>query len=157
MWTWCESSVAAAWHKTTCVWFSSKLLLLILIIEVNNTHVFFPSSHLYSPVLSTSPFLCFTLSPFQTHKHTHRNLPQLILALFGGERRQSLQESVHMWNVKYWNCTITRHSEVPHSCCFWCCWCYFCCAPSVCCSAYSRVGQIAVGRVTDCYWKVHYF
>lgn len=53
------------------------------------------------------------LSPSQTRKHTHRNLPQHILALFGGERRQSLQESVHMWNVKYWNCTIIKTQWSP--------------------------------------------
>lgn len=51
-----------------------------------------------------------------SHAHTQvltENLPQHTLALFGGERRQSLQESVHMWNVKYWNCTITERVWSP--------------------------------------------
>ncbi len=53
------------------------------------------------------PFsISFTLSSFPPSHTLTKDLPQLIQALYGGERWQSLQEYVHMWNVKYWNCTI---------------------------------------------------
>lgn len=73
--------------------------------SVSQNHFALPHTHLFPSFhLRPQVFPLYASPSFPTH--SHRNLLQLILALSGGERWQSRQEYVHMWNVKYWNCII---------------------------------------------------
>lgn len=94
------SSAAAAWHKANkyyCFYYLPRENIR----KLSSLH---PPFHILPTPTPPRVFPPYASPSFPTP--SPRNLLRLMLALSGGERRQSLQEYVHTWNVKYWNCII---------------------------------------------------
>lgn len=103
----CE--VTAAWHRTQTT-LHTNVYPGNSSSERPSYHISFPSNlPSLLPCQLRSCHFCYSssiLSVYHSHTPSHE-------ALFGGERWQSLHESIHTWNVKNANCTIKDTKRNP--------------------------------------------